>query len=232
EQLVYDSLTRLYSRQGLVEICENQSHLCHGSLLLLGINKFRDINDSVGHHNGDQLLVSIAERLKQQFRDNALLARIGGDEFAVFLSNVDTETKIKQTERRLQQLFSTPFMVEGENVVMKISLGIVQTQPNETMPLWLRNASIALSYAKQDSLTGVCHYSPELASASKFRTQMLTKIQTGIENREFIPHYQPIVDLVSGTVCGAEALARWHSDSGMVSPLDFIPIAEESGMIK
>ncbi|MDF5441744.1 GGDEF domain-containing protein, partial [Vibrio parahaemolyticus] len=145
EQLVYDSLTRLYSRQGLVEICENQSDLCHGSLFLLGINKFRDINDSVGHHNGDQLLVSIAERLKQQFRDNALLARIGGDEFAVFLSNVDTETKIKQTERRLQQLFSTPFMVEGENVVMKISLGIVQTQPNETMPLWLRNASIALS---------------------------------------------------------------------------------------
>lgn len=108
EQLVYDSLTRLYSRQGLVEICENQSDLCHGSLFLLGINKFRDINDSVGHHNGDQLLVSIAERLKQQFRDNALLARIGGDEFAVFLSNVDTETKIKQTERRLQQLFSTP----------------------------------------------------------------------------------------------------------------------------
>ncbi|MHC6801320.1 phosphodiesterase GepA [Vibrio antiquarius] len=232
EQLVYDSLTRLYSRQGLVEICENQSHLCHGSLFLLGINKFRDINDSVGHHNGDQLLVSIAERLKQEFSDNALLARIGGDEFAVFLSNADTEAKVKQTERRLQQLFSTPFMVEGENVVMKISLGIVQTQPNETMPLWLRNASIALSYAKQDSLTGVCHYSPELASASKFRTQMLTKIQTGIENQEFVPHYQPIVDLASGNVCGAEALARWHSDSGMVSPLDFIPIAEESGMIK
>jgi len=232
EQLVYDSLTRLYSRQGLIEICENQSQLCHGSLFLLGINKFRDINDSVGHHNGDQLLISIAERLKQQFRDNALLARIGGDEFAMFLSNANTKNQMEHIEHQLQRLFSSPFIVDGENVVIKISLGIVQTQPNETMPLWLRNASIALSYAKQDSLTGVCHYSPELASASKFRTKMLTKLQSGIGNREFIPHYQPIVDLTSGNVCGAEALARWYSDSGMVSPLDFIPIAEESGMIK
>ena len=115
---------------------------------------------------------------------------------------------------------------------MKISLGIVQSKQGEDMSLWLRNASIALSYAKQDFLTNVCHYSPELASASKFRTKMLTKIQTGVENREFIPHYQPIIDLATGNTCGAEALARWQSESGMVSPLDFIPIAEDSGMIK
>ncbi len=232
DQLVYDSLTRLYSRQGLIEICENKPNLCHGSLFLLGINKFRDINDSVGHHNGDQLLVSIAERLKQQFPDNTMLARIGGDEFALFMPDMDKDEDIRLTERRLQQLFAAPFMVEGESVVMKISLGIVQTKHGENMPLWLRNASIALSYAKQDPLTGICNYSPELASASKFRTQLLTKMQTGIDKREFVPHYQPIIDLASGNVCGAEALARWNSESGMISPLDFIPIAEESGMIK
>ncbi|CAH1534800.1 Diguanylate cyclase [Vibrio owensii] len=232
EQLEFDSLTRLYSRQGLIEVSETLTHSCQGSLYLIGINKFRDINDSIGHHNGDQLLIHIAERLKQQLRDEATLARIGGDEFAVFMPTTHSDEDISLMERRLQQLLAAPFMLDGETVVIKISVGVVRTQPEQTMSLWLRNASIALSYAKQDSRTSVCHYSPEMASASKFRTQMLAKIQTGIDNREFVPFYQPIIDLATGNICGAEALARWHSESGMISPLDFIPIAEESGMIK
>ncbi|HDM8224109.1 TPA: EAL domain-containing protein [Vibrio campbellii] len=232
EQLEFDSLTRLYSRQGLIEISETLPHSSQGSLYLIGINKFRDINDSIGHHNGDQLLIHIAERLKQQLHDEATLARIGGDEFAVFMPTTHSDEDISLMERRLQQLLAAPFMLDGETVVVKISVGVVRTQPEQTMSLWLRNASIALSYAKQDSRTSVCHYSPEMASASKFRTQMLAKIQTGIDNREFVPFYQPIIDLATGNICGAEALARWHSESGMISPLDFIPIAEESGMIK
>ncbi|MGR5164954.1 EAL domain-containing protein [Vibrio owensii] len=232
EQLEFDSLTRLYSRQGLIEVSETLTHSDQGSLYLIGINKFRDINDSIGHHNGDQLLIHIAERLKQQLHDEATLARIGGDEFAVFMPTTHSDEDISLMERRLQQLLAAPFMLDGETVVIKISVGVVRTQPEQTMSLWLRNASIALSYAKQDSRTSVCHYSPEMASASKFRTQMLAKIQTGIDNREFVPFYQPIIDLATGNICGAEALARWHSESGMISPLDFIPIAEESGMIK
>ncbi|MGR5172293.1 EAL domain-containing protein [Vibrio owensii] len=232
EQLEFDSLTRLYSRQGLIEVSETLTHSDQGSLYLIGINKFRDINDSIGHHNGDQLLIHIAERLKQQLHDEATLARIGGDEFAVFMPTTHSDEDISLMERRLQQLLAAPFMLDGETVVVKISVGVVRTQPEQTMSLWLRNASIALSYAKQDSRTSVCHYSPEMASASKFRTQMLAKIQTGIDNREFVPFYQPIIDLATGNICGAEALARWHSESGMISPLDFIPIAEESGMIK
>ncbi|EPO5778049.1 bifunctional diguanylate cyclase/phosphodiesterase [Vibrio harveyi] len=232
EQLEFDSLTRLYSRQGLIEVSDSLLHSGQGSLYLIGINKFRDINDSVGHHNGDKLLIHIAERLKQQLQDEATLARIGGDEFAVFMPNTNSDSDISLVERRLHQLLAAPFVLDGETVVIKVSIGVVRTQPDQTMSLWLRNASIALSYAKQDSRTSVCHYSPEMASASKFRTQMIAKIQTGIDNREFVPFYQPIIDLASGNICGAEALARWHSDSGMVSPLDFIPIAEESGMIK
>ncbi len=232
EQLEFDSLTRLYSRQGLIEVSETLTHSGQGSLYLIGINKFRDINDSIGHQNGDQLLIHIAERLKQQLHDEATLARIGGDEFAVFMPTTHSDEDISLMERRLQQLLAAPFMLDGETVVVKISVGVVRTQPEQTMSLWLRNASIALSYAKQDSRTSVCHYSPEMASASKFRTQMLAKIQTGIDNREFVPFYQPIIDLATGNICGAEALARWHSESGMISPLDFIPIAEESGMIK
>ncbi|MGR5235878.1 EAL domain-containing protein [Vibrio alfacsensis] len=232
EQLEFDSLTQLYSRQGLIEVSDSQPQLKPGCLFLLGVNKFRDINDSVGHHNGDQLLVSFAERLKQQLGHEAILARIGGDEFAVFMPNTDADNNISLTERRLQQLLISPFILEGEAVVIKVSIGVVRTQAGQNMQLWLRNASIALSYAKQDTQTGICHYRPEMVSASKRRTKMVAKIQAGIDNREFEPHYQPIIDLASGNICGAEALARWHSESGIASPLDFIPIAEESGMIK
>ncbi|MGR5133288.1 EAL domain-containing protein [Vibrio alfacsensis] len=232
EQLEFDSLTRLYSRQGLIEISDHQPQPEQGCLFLLGVNKFRDINDSAGHHNGDQLLISIAERLKQQLSHEAILARIGGDEFAVFMPNMHADNGISLMERRLQQLVAAPFMLEGEAVFIKVSIGVVQTQTGQSMQLWLRNASIALSYAKQDTQTGVRHYHPEMASASKFRTKMVSQTQTGIDKREFTPHYQPIIDLASGKLCGAEALARWHSESGIISPLDFIPIAEESGMIK
>ncbi len=232
DQLVYDSLTRLYSRQGLVEVCNNQLSQCHGTLFLLGINRFRDINDSAGHQCGDQLLIDIAERLRQQFQDDTLLARIGGDEFAIFIPHLQSNDDIRLTERRLKQVFATPFITRDETVILKTSLGIVQAKQEEDMSLLLRNASIALSTAKQSSLTTVCHYSPEQANASKFRTQMVTRIQAGIQNREFIPHYQPIIDLATGSVCGAEALARWDSQAGMVSPLDFIPVAEDSGTIK
>ncbi|EDP58836.1 EAL domain-containing protein [Vibrio sp. AND4] len=232
DQLEFDPLTRLYSRQGLIEISKTLACSEQSSLYLIGINKFRDINDSIGYHNGDQLLIHVAERLKQQLQDEATLARIGGDEFAVFMPDTHSDEDVRLTEQRLQQLLAAPFMLDGETVVIKISIGVVRKQTGQNMSIWLRNASIALSSAKQDSRTSVCHYSPEMASASKFRTQMLTKIQTGIDKHEFVPFYQPIIDLESGNICGAEALARWHSKSGMISPLDFIPIAEENGMIK
>ncbi|MET2973410.1 GGDEF domain-containing protein, partial [Vibrio harveyi] len=116
-------------RQGLIEVSEALTHSGQGSLYLIGINKFRDINDSIGHHNGDQLLIHIAERLKQQLHDEATLARIGGDEFAVFMPTTHSDEDISLMERRLQQLLAAPFMLDGETVVVKISVGVVRTQP-------------------------------------------------------------------------------------------------------
>ena len=231
-QLLYDPLTHLYSRQGLIEISTRQPKFTHGTLFLLGINKFRDINDSVGHYNGDQLLLSITERLKQQFDKNTLLARVGGDEFALFAANIHSDHEVQQFIHQIQQLFEVPFMLEGEQVVANTSIGIVKAQPRDGMPLWLRNASVALNYAKKKTHNGVCNYSPDLTCASKHRTKMKTKIQAGIEQNEFVPYYQPIINLNTGNVCGTEALARWHSNSDTISPLDFIPIAEENGTIK
>ncbi|EPF2928818.1 EAL domain-containing protein [Vibrio navarrensis] len=230
-QLVYDSLTKLYSREGLIDASRRVHPSQSGSLFLLGVNRFRDINDSVGHHKGDQLLISISERLKDLFDDNYILARTGGDEFAVYAPRVTSSEEITLTVNRLQQLFIAPFYMGEESVVMKVSIGVVCTDSESDMIRWLRNGSIALSNAKQDH-TSVSHYRPEMADASKFRTQMLARIQDGINSQEFIPYYQPIIELESGKVVGAEALARWLSKQGIVSPLDFIPIAEDSGMIK
>ncbi|ELP5729798.1 EAL domain-containing protein [Vibrio vulnificus] len=229
-QLVFDSLTKLYSREGLIDI--SKRHFSEsGCLFLLGVDRFRDINDSMGHYNGDQLLIKIAERLQTLFDNKYLLARTGGDEFAIYAPHIRQAEEVSLNINRLQQLFVAPFFMNDESVVMKVSIGVVITDSDSNMSHWLRNGSIALSNAKQD-VAGVSYYKPEMADASKFRTQMLAKIQDGLDSNEFVPYYQPIIELKSGEVIGAEALARWLSKQGIVSPLDFIPIAEDSGMIQ
>lgn len=229
-QLLYDSLTKLYSREGLIDTCDKMPHL-KGSLLLLGIDKFRDINDSLGHYKGDQLLVIISQRLTSLFSDEHYIARIGGDEFAIYSAHEQNEEELLLTASRIQQMFASPFIMDKESIVVKVSIGIVESGPDFNMTLWLRNGSIALSNAKQE-ITNISFYRPEMADISRKRTLMVSKIQDAIERKEFIPFYQPLVDLNSGEVIGAEALARWLSpSSGLVPPLEFIPIAEESGLI-
>ncbi|MGV1719949.1 EAL domain-containing protein [Vibrio furnissii] len=230
EQLIYDSLTKVYSREGIIDCC-SQMPVLRGSLFLIGIDKFRDINDSLGHHQADQLLVLIAQRLKTVNNEETYIARIGGDEFAIYRPHCVEEQQVKHFAQQLLQLFATPFHMPNENIAVNISIGIVHHLPSASMTVWLRNGSIALSNAKQDS-TRISYYVPEMADISRKRTQMVTHIKLALENREFVPFYQPIVDLHSGEVLGAEALARWLSpEFGLVPPMDFIPIAEESGLI-
>ncbi|MCG9683843.1 EAL domain-containing protein [Vibrio sp. Isolate23] len=229
-QLLFDSLTKLYSREGFIDTCDGLPKM-NGCLLLIGINKFRDINDSLGHYKGDQLLVIIAERLKTLFDEDCYMARIGGDEFAIYFTDHLNSEQITFATHRIQQMFAAPFVMEQESVVVSISIGVVTESEHNNMTLWLRNGSIALSTAKQD-LNQVSHYKPEMADISRKRTLMQAKIKDALEHNEFVPFYQPIVNLNTGEVIGAEALARWLSPtSGLISPLDFIPIAEESGLI-
>ncbi|MCW8336159.1 EAL domain-containing protein [Vibrio sp. DBSS07] len=231
-QLLYDSLTNLYSREGFIDSCDKLPNL-NGTLMLIGINKFRDINDSLGHSKGDELLIVIADRFKDVFSEECYIARIAGDEFALYHPNLQSYEDIQLTANRIAQMFASPFEAENENVVVNTSIGIVisASSPDTNMTHWLRNGSIALSNAKQD-ISNISYYRPEMADISRQRTSMLSKIKTAAEKNEFIPFYQPIVDLNSGDVIGAEALARWLSpQSGLIPPLDFIPVAEESGLI-
>ncbi|WP_446751446.1 bifunctional diguanylate cyclase/phosphodiesterase [Vibrio sp. S9_S30] len=230
-QLVYDSLTQLYSRQGLIDTSHSLDSSLPGSLILIDIDRFRDINDSLGHYSGDQLLTIIAQRLKNICHERVLLARVAGDEFAIYDPRSGSEAVVEQLVSRIKQSFSAPFNMGTETVVVNISIGIVLSCDKNDMSTWLRNSSIALSHAKHDSLR-VVYYRPEMADISRKKTQTLTHLNEAIANSEFVPFYQPIIDLESGEILGAEALARWVSEeNGVVPPLDFIPLAEESGLI-
>ncbi|WP_038175459.1 bifunctional diguanylate cyclase/phosphodiesterase [Vibrio pacinii] len=229
-QLLYDSLTKLYSREGLIDTCDKLAHI-DGTLLIIGINKFRDINDSLGHYKGDQLLTIISQRLQSLFSEDVHLARIGGDEFAIYLPHTQDHQESILTANRILQMFAAPFLMEKESVVVSVCIGIVEQGPDSNMTHWLRNGSIALSNAKQE-ITGISYYRPEMADVSRKRTLMQSKIKDAIEHNEFIPFYQPLVDLKTGEIIGAEALARWLSpSSGLTPPIEFIGIAEESGLI-
>lgn len=230
-QLLYDSLTKLYSREGLIDSCDKLPTL-NGSLMLVGIKKFRDINDSLGHYKGDQLLINISQRLHSIYSEDHYLARIGGDEFAIYTPKKQTEQDLVLAANRIHQVFASPFIMGQDNVVISVSIGVVESGPDFNMTLWLRNGSIALSNAKRE-LSNISFYRPEMADISRKRTLMVAKIKDAIEHKEFVPFYQPLIDLSSGEVIGAEALARWLSpSSGLISPLEFIPIAEESGLIE
>ncbi|MFA0524664.1 EAL domain-containing protein [Vibrio sp. 10N.222.52.C3] len=229
-QLTYDSLTKLYSREGFIDAAKKNPANEKGTLYLVGIDRFRDINDSLGHYNGDQLLIIAAARLRGTLPSEYLLARTGGDEFAIYAPNVIQSEEAQLLTNRLLQTFASPFSMESESVVIKVSMGVVGVSNVHDIALLLRSSSIALSNAKQDKAS-VSIYSPEMGKASRHRTKMLARMNRAIELQQFEPFYQPIIDLESGSTIGAEALARWITDEGVISPLEFIPLAEESGLI-
>lgn len=229
-QLTYDSLTKLYSREGFIDAAKKHPDNEEGTLYLIGIDRFRDINDSLGHYNGDQLLIIAAARLRGTLPSEYLLARTGGDEFAIYAPNVTQSDDVQLLTNRLLQTFASPFSMESESVVIKVSMGIVNVSNLHDITLLLRSSSIALSNAKQDKAS-VSIYSPEMGNASRHRTKMLARMNRAIELQQFEPFYQPIIDLESGSTIGAEALARWITDEGVISPLEFIPLAEENGLI-
>lgn len=232
EQLVRDNLTKLYSRQGFIETCDSlkvQQNGC-GAILLIGINQFRDINDSLGHHSGDVLLTIVAERLKAWvLTESGVLGRVGGDEFAIYLPNLSSQEKLCY-QHRLKQIFAAPFVVAGEPLSLNISIGVAHDCDNADM--CLRNAGIALSHAKTDN-NRISVYTPVMAEQSKNKTRMLTYLRHALDHDLFEVYFQPLVDIRTGAPFGAEALLRLRDQDGkFISPLSFIPLAESSGLIK
>jgi len=202
------------------------------SVLFSDLDDFKTVNDSLGHEAGDQLLVAVAERLRAGMRPEDTTARFGGDEFAILLEETDQDGTRRAAERILEALRS-PFEFHGRQVVMRASIGAAYTADGSTEPDdLLRQADLAMYTAKTSGKGRFAFYEPHMHEAAVTRMELKGDLEQAIANRDFELHYQPIVDLRSGQVTGVEALVRWrHAERGLVLPSEFIPIAEETGLI-
>jgi diguanylate cyclase len=202
------------------------------ALLLIDLDRFKEVNDTLGHHVGDQLLAQIGPRLAGALRAGDTVARLGGDEFAVLLPEVDGLSGALDVASRLREALAEAFNVEDVELDVDASIGVVISgaHGNDAQTL-LQRADIAMYVAKQQK-RGVVVYDPENDDHSPERLSLLGQLRRGIERGELFLQYQPKMDLKTMEVVGVEALVRWqHPDRGMVPPNDFIPLAEHTGLI-
>lgn len=234
----YDSLTRLPNRSLFCDRLQHSLIKAKDSgekvaLLLLDIDRFKTINDSLGHDCGDKILCQVAERLKVQIKESDTLARFGGDEFALILEDVASPKNVLIMGQKIIQNLSSALSFEGYQLYLTASIGI-SMYPNdgEDLETLLKYAEIAMYRAKEQGRNNCQFYRPEMNIRSKEILFLEGALRQGLEQEQFVLHYQPQIDLASGQVVGAEALVRWcHPTLGMVPPGDFISLAEETGLI-
>jgi diguanylate cyclase len=202
------------------------------ALLLLDLDRFKEVNDSLGHHVGDQLLVEVGRRLRAQLREGDLLARLGGDEFAVLLPLADQERSVA-VATKLRDALSSPFTTDGIALQTGVSIGIALfPQHGHDISVLLRKADIAMYRAKK-SHAGHHLYSgrDDIDGTSRLRT--LQELGEALAGDQLVLHYQPKKNLDTGLVCGVEALVRWqHPERGLLYPAAFLELAEETGLMR
>ena len=203
------------------------------ALLFLDLDNFKVINDSLGHQVGDQLLIAVAERLKLCLRTQDTAARLGGDEFTVLLEEVDDANQAISVATRILAQLQAPFTFEGHEVYSATSIGIALSVSDQTDPGGLlRDADLAMYRAKSTGKSRYEIFDRSMNAMILRRLELETDLRRAVERNEFVLLYQPIVDIADGQIAGAEALIRWqHPRRGLVSPYEFIPIAEETGLI-
>lgn len=203
------------------------------ALLLLDLDRFKEVNDSFGHDFGDTLLKAMAERLGTIVRAGDTVARQGGDEFIILLTNLKDVQDVLHTVDKIIHVFSRPFLIENHPLYMTASIGAtVYPDDSEDLQTLLQNADTAMYRAKAEQTSSFRFYSPDMSMRAQERIALEHALRLAIEREEFELYYQPKVSLDDGRICGSEALIRWHHpDHGMISPLSFIPLAEETGLI-
>ena len=234
----FDSLTglpnRAMMRQTLEEALRNAAHRQKGcALFLIDLDRFKNVNDTLGHPIGDALLRQVAERLKSVMGNHGQVGRLGGDEFqAVFPGTVDIGL-LESLARTLIEQVSRPYMIEGHKVTIGASVGIAIGDPGRACAdALVRNADLALYAAKAAGRGKHCLYEPSMHSEAAERQLLENDLRVAIERDELSVHYQPIVRAAGEEISGFEALVRWqHPTRGPISPAKFIPLAEEAGLI-
>ncbi|WP_172150701.1 putative bifunctional diguanylate cyclase/phosphodiesterase [Pseudomonas tumuqii] len=233
----HDPLSGLPNRLLFTERVENAIKRAksaqQGAVLLIDLDHFKHINESLGHNIGDLLLKAVGERLAAQLGEGMTLARLGGDEFGLLCENCLDAPQAASLAQLLLNSLGAPFNLEKHEFYMSASIGIsLFPSDAENLEQVLRNADSALSKAKSSGREGYAFYTQELTEFARHRVDLVSALHHALDNQELRVYYQPLHDMASGELIGAEALVRWqHPQRGLVAPGEFIPIAEDSGLI-
>jgi len=203
------------------------------AVMFLDLDQFKLVNDTLGHNAGDVLLWQVAGRLTKRLRDVDTIARMGGDEFTIILTDIASSDDAIAVAQRVLSLFAQPFTLAGRELFISTSVGIsVFPSDGEDAETLVRNADAAMYRAKEQGKDSYCLYTESLNAAALEQMTLLNNLRKAIQNEEFTLHYQPRVDIRTGDLLGLEALIRWvHPEMGPIQPSQFIPVAEDSGLI-
>ena len=234
---LHDALTDLPNRSLLADrlrqaVLYAQRNNSQFALLLMDLDHFKEINDTLGHHYGDLILQQVSKRMRHVLRESDTVARLGGDEFAILLPASDREHSV-QIAKKLLTALEQPFVLEGQSLHVGASLGIAlcPMHGDDEMTL-MRLADVAMYVAKRQT-NGYSIYDPNTDEHNPRNLALLGELRSAIDMDELVLSYQPKVDLVTGEVTGVEALVRWdHKEHGLMFPDEFIPLAEQTGLIK
>lgn len=236
-QAFHDELTRLANRALFLNrvshaVIRAPRSRHPAAVLFLDLDDFKKVNDSLGHAVGDELLVAAAARVTTCVRPGDTIARLGGDEFAVLLEDVNDMTDVEQVAERISAALRAPFRASGRDVFIGVSIGIASVNLGDSPDDVLRNADLAMYFAKQQTKGHYAIYAREMHDRVMERLEMEADLRRAVTANDFLLEYQPIVHLATGEVYGAEALVRWrHPSQGVIPPGRFVELAEETGLI-
>ncbi len=236
KQAYYDNLTSLPNRFLALDrlshmLFEAQRNKGHVAVLFIDLDNFKKVNDSFGHELGDKLLVKSAARLQQVIRKEDTIGRLGGDEFIVLLRGINSHYNAICIAEKLLKSFTSPFKIEGRELVLTMSIGVAMYPENgDTASDLLRNADTAMYQAKALGRNSYSFFTPQMNVVIQRRLAIEEQMQGALQRNEFELYYQPQLDVKNKHVTGAEALLRWYNPVlGNIPPDEFIPIAEHNG---
>jgi diguanylate cyclase (GGDEF)-like protein/PAS domain S-box-containing protein len=237
-QANFDSLTSLPNRNLYLQKLEHEMRSCDRSnlslaLLYIDLDRFKDVNDTLGHDMGDLLLIEISSRLKKTLREIDTVSRLSGDEFTVILGQIDDPLSVQPLCQQLLDELARPYQLDNEKVFLTASIGVTfYPQDSKDIDVLQRSGDQAMYAAKGNGRNSFHFFTPELQERALRKRKMIRDLREAMQQQQFEIYYQPIIDMKTQGLTKAEALLRWHHpESGMVSPSVFIPIAEETGLI-